>query len=127
MAIPAANVPSEGFSVQSVSSPCLLHGCTLHKGELQSRVVAPKGLRRRVEKSVRSALQNTVIRVSRSRYLILFCLVYFSVFSVVNGFTEIKKTTKAKCEKHLEWSRQDPRTSNFKLHRTLCNRSPPKF
>ena len=26
MAIPAANVPSEGFSMQSVSWPCLLHG-----------------------------------------------------------------------------------------------------
>ena len=36
----------------------------------------------------------------------IFGVVLFSVFSVVNGFTEIKKTPK--CEKHIERSRQHP-------------------
>ena len=55
----------------------------------------------------------------------IFGVVLFSVFSVVNGFTEIKKTPK--CEKHIERSRQHPRSSKFKLHRTRRDRSPPKF
>ena len=37
MAIPAANVPSEGFSMQSVSTPCLLHGvCVCVKDALST-------------------------------------------------------------------------------------------
>ena len=39
-------------------------------------------------------------------------VVLFSVFSVVNGFTKIKKTPK--CEKHIERSRQHPQTPKFK-------------
>ena len=54
-----------------------------------------------------------------------FGVVLFSVFSVVNGFTEIKKTPK--WEKYMEWSRQHPRTPKFKLNRTLRACSPPKF
>ena len=42
----------------------------------------------------------------------IFGVVLFSVFSVVNGFTEIKKTPK--WEKHLEWSPQHPWTPKFK-------------
>ena len=51
----------------------------------------------------------------------IFGVVLFSVFSVVNDFTEIKKTPK--CEKHIEQSRQQPRTPKFKQHRTLRRRS----
>ena len=50
----------------------------------------------------------------------IFGVVLFSVFLVVNGFTEIKKTPK--CEKHVERSRQHPRTPKFKLHRTVRDR-----
>ena len=54
-----------------------------------------------------------------------FGVVLFSVISVANGFTEIKKTPE--WEKHMEWSRQHPRTPKFKLNRTLHDRSLPKF
>ena len=47
------------------------------------------------------------------------------LFSVVNGFTEIKKTPK--CEKNIARSWQHPRTPKFKRHRTLHARSPPKI
>ena len=55
----------------------------------------------------------------------IFGVVLFSVFSVVKGFTENKMTPK--CEKYIERSRQHPRTPKFKRHRTLRDRSPPKF
>ena len=55
----------------------------------------------------------------------IFGVVLFSVFSVVNGFAEIKKTPK--CKKHIERSRQHPWTPKFKLHRMHRDRSPPKF
>ena len=55
----------------------------------------------------------------------IFGVVLFSVFSLVNGFTKIKKTPK--CEKHIERSQQHPRTPKFKLHRTVRDCSPPKF
>ena len=55
----------------------------------------------------------------------IFGVVLFSVFSVVNGFTKIKKTPKY--EKHIERSRQHPRTPKFKRNRMLRDRSPPKF
>ena len=61
---------------------------------------------------------NTVI-------LQIFGVVLFSVFSVVNGFTEIKKTPKF--EKRIERSRQHPRTPKFKRNRKLRDRSLPKF
>ena len=54
-----------------------------------------------------------------------FGVVLISVFSVVKGFTEIKKTPKQ--EKCIEWSRQHPPTPKFKLNRKLRDRSPPKF
>ena len=51
------------------------------------------------------------------------------IFGIFGGqwfyFTEIKKTPK--CEKHIERSRQHPRTPKFKLHQTRRDRSPPKF
>ena len=52
-------------------------------------------------------------------------VVLFSVFSVVNGFTEIKETPK--WEKYMEWSRQHPRTPKLKENRTLRDRSSPKY
>ena len=55
----------------------------------------------------------------------IFGVVLFSVYLVVNGFTEIKKTPK--WEKYVEWSRQHPRTPKLKRHRTLGVRSPPKI
>ena len=55
----------------------------------------------------------------------IFGVDLFSVFSVVDGFTEIKKTPK--CKKHIEWTRQHPRIPKFKLHPTLRDGSPPKF
>ena len=55
----------------------------------------------------------------------IFSVVLFSVFSVVIGFTEIKKTPK--CEKHIERTRQHPRTPKIKLYWTLRGRSPPKL
>ena len=67
---------------------------------------------------VRSSVTGTVILQN-------FGVVLFSVILVVNGFTEIKKTPK--WEKHMEWSRQHPRTPKFKLNRTLHDRSLPKF
>ena len=63
-------------------------------------------------------MANTVI-------LQMFGVVLFSVFSVVNGFTDIKKTPK--WEKYNEWSRQHPRTPTFKLNGTLRDCSLPKF
>ena len=62
--------------------------------------------------------QSTVI-------LQMFGVVLFSVFSMVNSFTEIKKTPK--WEEYIEWSRQHPRTPKFKLSWTLRDRSLPKF
>ena len=61
---------------------------------------------------------NTVI-------LQIFGVVLFSVFSVVNGFTEIKKTPK--CKKHIERSRQHPPTPKFKRNRTLRDHSHRNF
>ena len=55
----------------------------------------------------------------------IFGVVLFLIFSVVDGFTEIKKTPK--CKKHIAWARQHPQTPNFKLHQMLRDRSPPKF
>ena len=55
----------------------------------------------------------------------IFGVVLFSVFSVVNGFTEIKETPK--WEKYMERSRQLPRIPKLKRNRTLRDRSPPKF
>ena len=71
-----------------------------------------------IELIIVRSVQSTVI-------LQVFGVVLFSVFSVVDGFTEIKKTPK--CEKHIERSRQHPPTPKFKQHRTLRDRSPPKF
>ena len=71
-----------------------------------------RGREREREKSNTVILQN-------------FGEVLFSVISVVNGFTEIKKTPK--WEKYMEWLRQQPRTPKFKLNRTLHDRSIPKF
>ena len=48
----------------------------------------------------------------RTAILQIFDVVFFSVFSVVNGFTEIKKTPK--WEKYIAWSRQHPRTPKLK-------------
>ena len=50
---------------------------------------------------------------------------FILVFSVVNGFTKIKKTPK--CEKHIERSRQHPQTPKFKLHWMLRDCSPLNF
>ena len=50
----------------------------------------------------------------------IFGIVLFSVFSVVKGFTEIKKTPKY--EKCIEWSWQHLPTPKFKLNRTLRDR-----
>ena len=55
----------------------------------------------------------------------IFSVVLFLVFSVVKGFTEIKKTPE--CEKHIERSRQHPRTPKFKRNRKLRDRLLPKF
>ena len=55
----------------------------------------------------------------------IFGVVLFSVFSVVNGFTEIKETPK--WEKYMERSQQHPRIPKLKRNRTLRDRSPPKF
>ena len=42
----------------------------------------------------------------------IFGVVLFSVFSVVNGFTEIEKTPKWK-KKYIKWSQQHPWTPKF--------------
>ena len=55
----------------------------------------------------------------------IFGVVLISVFSVVNGFTEIKETPK--WEKYMERSRQHPRIPKLKRNRTLRDRSSPKF
>ena len=65
----------------------------------------------------------------------IFGVVLISVFSVVNGFTEIKKTPK--CEKHIEWPQQhqtDTETdfnlgqlfkANFKKFTLISQPEPP--
>ena len=55
----------------------------------------------------------------------IFGVVLFSVFSVVNGFTEIKKAPK--WEKYIEQSQTASTGPEFKLNWTLRNRSHPKF
>ena len=78
------------------------------------------------------AFQSSPMPIPPNSYLIgtvilqIFCVVLFSVISLPNSFTEIKKTP-IKWEKKMEWSRQHPRTPKLKQNRTLRDRSVPKF
>ena len=54
-----------------------------------------------------------------------FGVVSYSVFSVVNGFTEIKKVKK--WEEYMEWSQQHLQTPKFKLNRLHRDYLLPKF
>ena len=56
----------------------------------------------------------------------IFGVVLFSVFSVVNDFTETKKTPKRENTLRDHDSSHRHRIK-FKLHRTVRHRSPPKF
>ena len=47
---------------------------------------------------------------------------FISVISLVNGFTDIKRTAKWEKYMYMEWSREHPRAPNFKLNRTLRDR-----
>ena len=63
--------------------------------------------------------------IPNTEILQIFSVVLFLVISVVNCFTEIKKTPK--WEKYMKWSRQHPWTLKFKINQTLRDRSLPKF
>ena len=64
-------------------------------------------------------------KINDTVLLQIFSVVLFSVISVVNGFTEIKKTPKWK--KYIAWSQRHPQTPKFKRNRTLRDRSIPKL